>query len=279
MNEVYDAETAELLKSLENEGETATQEAETPEEVVPSQPEQEQQEVVEEQKVETPEVPETQHVDRVPKEPALMPAWEHKVAQKNWEKEREQLTQELEQLRANPTQQNREQVAQSAGNLREMAQQYGLELDERQEQFFQSLVSQATAVPEQLIKKLEALEQDGQRAFLETQYDNEFMKDVQPILGEIPANQVTELKQKLHDLAFSEQYAKVPLKKVFLAEQETLKVTPAQHKVSMDTTKQGKSRTVVTDYSNLTEDDVEKLSPEEFEKYADSLEGKNKWRR
>lgn len=272
MNEVLDAETAELLKSLENEGETV-ENAETPAEepVVETQeasevPSQEQEEVY---------VP----VDRVPKEPALMPAWEHKVAQKNWEKEREQLTQELEALRANPTQQNREQVMQSAGNLREMASQYGLELDERQERFFQSLVSQATAVPEQLTKKLEALEQDRQIAYLETQYENEFLKDVAPLLAEVPTEQQAELKRKLHDLAFSEAYAKVPLKKVFLAEQDTFNVAPTRHKVSMDTTKQGKSRTVVTDYSNLSEDDVAKLSPEEFEKYADNLEGKSKWRK
>lgn len=273
MNEVLDAETAELLKSLESEGETV-ETTETPAEepaVVETQPEapvpsQEEQEV-------------PTYVDRVPKEPALMPAWEHKIAEKKWEKEREQLTQELEALRANPTQQNRDNVAQSVGNLREMAQQYGLELDERQERFFQSLVSQATAVPEQLTKKLEALEQDRQIAYLETQYENEFLKDVAPLLAEVPAEQQSELRRKLHDLAFSEQYAKVPLKKVFLAEQDTLNVAPTRHRVSMDTTKQGKSRTVVTDYSNLSEDDVAKLSPEEFEKYADSLEGKSKWRK
>ena len=270
MNEAIDAETAELLKSLENEGETVENtdtpgepEVETPEAQVPSQ----------EQEVQEPEV-EAPRVDRVPREPALMPAWEHKIAEKKWEKEREQLSQEIEAMRATPTQQN----AQSAGNLREIASQYGLELDDRQEAFFQSLVSQVNTVPEQLTKELDALKQDRQIAYLETQYENEFLKDVAPLLAEVPETQHAELRQKLHDLAFSEQYAKVPLKKVFLAEQDTLNVT-AQRKVSMDTTKQGKSRTVLTDYSNLSEADVEKLSPEEFEKYADSLEGKSKWRK
>jgi hypothetical protein len=217
---------------------------------------------------------ETQPVDRVPKEPSLVPAWQVKIAEKKWEKEREQLTQELEAMRANPTPANRENVAQTARNVREMAQQFGLELDDRQEQFFQTLVSNK-GVPEHLTRELEALKQDRQIAYLETQYENEFLKDVAPL---VPETQHAELRQKLHDLAFSEQYAKVPLKKVFLAEQDTLNV-PTQRKVSMDTTKQGKSRTVLTDYSNLSEADVEKLSPEEFEKYADSLEGKSKWRK
>lgn len=273
--EVHDAETAQLLEDLKAEGETieATPEIETPE--VPSQ------EVVETE-VETPVVEtevEAPPVDRVPKEPALMPTWQYKVAEKKWEKEREQLTQQLEAMQANPTQANRENVAQTARNVREMAEQFGLELDDRQEQFFQALVQTTTAVPEHLTRELEAPEQEKQIAYLEIQYENEFLKDVAPLLAEVPETQHAELRQKLHDLAFSEQYSKVPLKKVFLAEQDTLNVIPTQRRVSMDTTKQGKSRTVVTDYSNLSEADVEKLSPEEFEKYADSLEGKSKWRK
>jgi hypothetical protein len=271
--EVHDAETAQLLKDLQEEGETVET---TKEEVETETPEVLSQEVeTKEEAVEVEPEVETQPVDRVPKEPSLMPAWEHKVAQKKWEQEREQLTQELEAMKANPTPANRENVAQTARNVREMAQQFGLELDDRQEQFFQTLVSN-TAVPEHLTRELEALKQDRQIAYLETQYENEFLKDVAPL---VPETQHAELRQKLHDLAFSEQYAKVPLKKVFLAEQDTLNVIPSQRKVSMDTTKQGKSRTVLTDYSNLSEADVEKLSPEEFEKYADSLEGKSKWRK
>lgn len=272
--EVHDAETAQILKELQEEGETVEEtqdvtETETP--IVPSQ-----EEVETETEVDTTvEVP----VDRVPKEPTLIPVWQHKVAEKKWEQEREQLNQELEALRANPTQANRENVAQSVSNLRELAQQNGLELDERQERFFQSLVSSVKAVPEQLTQELEALRRDRQIAYLETQYENEFLKDVAPLLAEVPEHQHAELRQKLHNLAFSEQYAKVPLKKIFLAEQDTLNVIPSRHKVSMDTTKQGKSRTVVTDYVNLSEADVEKLSPDEFEKYADSLEGKSKWRK
>lgn len=272
--EVHDAETAQLLKDLQEEGETVET---TQEEVETETPEVLSQEVVE-AKVETPEV-EAPPIDRVPKEPALMPAWEHKVAQKKWEQEREQLNQELEALRANPTQANRENVAQTARNVRELAEQFGLELDDRQEQFFQTLIQTTTAVPEHLTRKIEAPKQEMQIAYLETQYENEFLKDVVPLLAEVPETQHAELRQKLHDLAFSEQYAKVPLKKVFFAEQDTLNVIPTQRRVSMDTTKQGKSRTVVTDYSNLSEADVEKLSPEEFEKYADSLEGKSKWRK
>lgn len=274
MNTEVDAETLALLKDLEAEGETV-ETTETPIE----EPTVEKQEAEVLSKESEPVHEVTAPIDRAPKEPSLIPAWQHKVAEKNWEKEREQLTRELEELKQNPTQQNRQNVAQSVGNLREMAQEYGLELDERQERFFQTLVSQATAVPEQLTKKLEALEQDRQIAYLETQYENEFLKDVAPMLAEVPASQQAELKRKLHDLAFSEQYAKVPLKKVFLAEQDTFNVIPTRHKVSMDTTKQGKSRTVVTDYSNLSEADVENLSPEEFERYADSLEGKSKWRK
>lgn len=271
MNEVHDAETAELLKELEAEGSTVAPEAEPTEEPVvePTEAAPLQEEVQ--------EAP----VDRTPKEPALMPAWQHKVAEKKWTEEREQLIQELEALRANPTQANREAVAETASNLRDLAREHGLELDEKQESFFKSLLAQA--VPQDLTNKLNALEQDRQVAFLETQYEQEFSNEVEPLLkeryGEVSASKLAELKKSLHDLAFTETYAKVPLKKVFLAEQDTFKVEPVTRKTSMDTTKSGKSRAVEVDYSNMTEDQVEKLSPEEFEKYSDSLVGNSGWKR
>ena len=280
MNEVYDAETAALLKELEAEGNVS---AEEPTEAPTEEP---APETVVEPKEEAPskeepEVTEEPVIDRAPKEPALMPAWQHKVAQKEWEKEREQLARELETLRANPTQANREAAEETAQNLRDLAREHGLELDENQERFFNSLLKRA--VPQDLTKKLQALEADRQIAFLETQYEQEFSKDVEPLIkeryGEVSASKLAELKKSLHDLAFTETYAKVPLKKVFYAEQDTFKIEPVMHKKTMDTTKPGKSRSVEIDYSRVTEEDVANMSPEDFDKYSDNLAGKSSWRR
>lgn len=270
-------ETQSVLDELrkegyELEGEAPAEEpAETPD--VPSQ----------EETVEPKQDEFEQPVDRAPKEPALIPAWEHKVAEKKWAKEREALEAELQQLRANPTQANREAVAQTAGNLRELAQQYGLELDDAQERFFSDLLNRA--VPQDLTKKLEALEKDRQIAFLEHQYEQEFSKEVTPLIkeryGEVSDAKLAELRAKLHDMAFTETYAKVPLRKVFLAEESDFKLQRNDPSSPVVPGKSGKTRTVQVDYDKVDEDAFKRMSPDEVEKYIDwqvQQSGGKKWR-
>lgn len=278
-------ETQQILAQLRSEGHEIAGDApvETPEakpEETPAPKEVPSQEAKPE--AETPVVP----VDRTPKEPALIPAWEHKVAEKRWQKENETLRAELEALKANPTQANQQAVAQSAENLKELAQQYGLELDESQEKFFSALLSKA--VPSDLkdaSKKLEALERERTIAFLENQYETEFNQDVVPLLrekyGELDGNTLAELKAKLHNTAFSETYAKVPLKKVFLAEESEFKLTPNEPRSTVQPGKSGKTRSVSIDFDSVDEETFAKMTPEDIERYTKhqiDKSGGRKWR-
>lgn len=222
-------------------------------------------------------------VDRSHKEPALIPAWEHKVAEKRWLKEREALEAELQELRAKPTEENRAAVRKTADNIRELAEQHGLIIDESQEQFFKALLSRA--VPEDVSLKLEALERDRQLSFLEAQFEAEFRKDVAPLLtekyGELDAEQLVALKRKLHDTAFTETYAKVPLKKVFIAEESEFKIDRPQPKDTIKAAKSGKSRTVEIDFESVDEDAFRRMTPEEIERYTEhqiKREGGHRWR-
>lgn len=282
-NDSVSPETQEILAELRKDGheiagDAPQEEPETPE---VSEPEQVLSQE-DEPEAETQEVP----VDRTPKEPALIPAWEHKVAEKRWQRENEQLKAELEALKANPTPANQQAVAQSAENLRELAQQYGLELDDSQEKFFSALLSKA--VPSELkdaSKKLEALERERTIAFLENQYETEFNQDVVPLLrekyGELDGSTLAELKAKLHNTAFSETYAKVPLKKVFLAEESEFKLTPNEPRSTVQPGKSGKTRSVSIDFDSVDEETFARMSPEDIERYTKhqiDKAGGRKWR-
>lgn len=282
-NDSVSPETQEILAELRKDGheiagDAPQEEPETPE---VSEPEQVLSQE-DEPEAETQEVP----VDRTPKEPALIPAWEHKVAEKRWQRENEQLKAELEALKANPTPANQQAVAQSAENLRELAQQYGLELDDSQEKFFSALLSKA--VPSELkdaSKKLEALERERTIAFLENQYETEFNQDVVPLLrekyGELDGSTLAELKAKLHNTAFSETYAKVPLKKVFLAEESEFKLTPNEPRSTVQPGKSGKTRSVSVDFDSVDEETFARMSPEDIERYTKhqiDKAGGRKWR-
>jgi hypothetical protein len=215
-------------------------------------------------------------VNRSQKEPALIPAWEHKVAEKRWEKEREQLQSQIEALSVKP-----QTTPQEASNLRELAQQYGLVLDESQERFFDALLRKA--VPEDVGKKLQALEHDRQVAFLEQQYEQEFAHDVAPLLreryGEVTEDKLAELKAKLHKTAFTETYAKVPLKKVFLAEQDTFNLERTEPKATVQAGKSGKTRATQVDYDSIDEDAFRRMSPEDVDKYTEYMIQRNGGRR
>ena len=260
-------ETEAVLAELRKEGYEL--ESEAPKEEPAHKKAEEPQVPSQEEPQETSQEP----VDRAPKEPALIPAWEHKVAEKRWEKEREQLQAQLEQLRAQPTQPTQEQ----ARDLRSLAQQYGLVLDESQEQFFSALLQQA--VPHDVTKKLEALERDRQVAYLESQYEQEFNKDVAPLLreryGEVSEEKLAELKAKLHDTAFSETYAKVPLRKVFLAEEDMFKLQRMEPQTTVQAVKGGKTRAVHVDYDSIDEDTFKRMSPQDIEKYTEHMIAKN----
>lgn len=276
---IYDEDTKALMADLEAEGETFSKEEEKP-----SEQEEEKVEEQEEQKEDEVEVPTTEEeedapqVDRSKREPSTIPAWEHKVAEKKWQKETEILRQEIEQLKSAPKQTS----AQNAQTIRDLAEAHGLALDEKQEQFFQALLAQA--VPQDVTKKLEQFEQDKQVASLEQQFEQEFNDTVSAIkekYGEVSSSTLADVKKTLHKLAFSETYAKVPLKKIFLAEQDTFKIQRVEHKESIIAPQAGRSRETTVDFSNVTDAEIDKMSVSDFEKYDEWLKGKQEksgWR-
>jgi hypothetical protein len=254
-------------------------EAQTPAEPeVPSQPEPEV--------TETPEVvetPEPRNVDRVPKEPTLIPAWKAKIAEDRLSKENAELRSQIEAFQSNPTRENREGVQQGMENVRELAQAYGLELDSSQEAFFNALVSSVAqkAVPQDLVQNIQALHQQKEVEYLETEYTKEFTQDVAPLIkeryGDVSDKELATLQKKLHDIAFTEQYAKVPLKKIFLAESEDLGIKAS--KESIVTHKSGRTRGTEIDLSNMDEDSFRSLDGDTLDKFIDQKSGKSSWSR
>ena len=84
-------------------------------------------------------------------------------------------------------------------------------------------------------------------------------------------------QKKLHDIAFTEQYAKVPLKKIFLAESEDLGIKAS--KESIVTHKSGRTRGTEIDLSNLDEDSFRSLDGDTLDKFIDQKSGKSSWNR
>lgn len=283
VNQEYHVDTDEVLKELQAEGneiEGMEPKAEEPEPEVPSQQEPEEAETV----VETePEAPEPKEVNRSPKEPTLIPAWKAKIAEDRLAKENEALKQQLEALQNNPTPENKQEVQDRMDDIRAIAEAEGLQLDDAQERFFNKLAATLTqkAVPQDLLKNVEAFQQHQQIAQLEAEYNQEFTRDIVPLVkekyGDLPEKELATLSKKLHDLAFTDTYAKVPLKKVFLAESDDLKITPP--KDGIVTHKSGRTRNADIDLSSIDEESFKSLDGDTLDKFIEQKSGQSSWTR
>lgn len=276
-NEEYHVDTNEVLKELQAEGfDVAGKEPEVPSQQEPKQ------ETAEEPKQE-PEVKEDDNrvIDRQPKEPTLVPAWKVKIAQEKLQKENEELKAKILNFQKTPTKENERATRETVANIRELASEAGLELDERQEMFFERIaetIASRAKPADDVLKTLEALQQQHQVNALEAEFDAEFSKELLPKIkeqyGDMPERELTTLRSKLHELAFSEQYAKVPLTKIFRAEADDLGIQPA--KQSMRAPKSGKTRGTDIDFSQMDEASFSQMSDEQIDAYVAS-HGGNPW--
>lgn len=272
-NTEYHVDHNDVLAELQAEG--FTMDGKEPE--VPSQQEP-TQETVEEPK-ETPEAPEipAEVIDRKPKEPTLVPAWKAKIAQEKLEKEIEDLRRQIETIHKPASEQTTQA---SIDNIRQLAEQAGVELDDRQEVFFKQIANAIAekAAPKDMMQTLQAYQQQQHINYLESQFDQEFAKEVLPRLqaqyGDIPEQELATLRTKLHDLAFTEQYAKVPLAKIFKAEADEIGIRPA--KPSVHAPKSGKTRGTDINFSQMDESSFGQLSDEQIDAYI-SAHGSNPW--
>ena len=223
---------------------------------------------------EAPEKPtEAPKEPKVERQPSLMPTWQHKVAEKKMEKEISELKEQIAKL----SQAKGDTAVQTEAAIDEvdaLAEKYNLDdsgkglVRELQESILKKL-----GPSKDLQEKVQAL--DNEKKAIEQQkfFDQEFNNDVLPALKaeypDISEAALAEVKDKLLERAFTEVYAKIPLKKVYLAEKDDLKVSEAPKRKSGETGKSGKERGSDTvDFDHLSEDDFSKLSPDQMLKFS-----------
>jgi len=281
-NNEYHVDTDEVLEELQKEGfevegKTEAEEPEQPQE----EPEGEPEVVEEPEEKETDEQETVEPVDRVPKEPTLIPAWKAKIAEERLSKENATLKAQLEAYQNNPTVENRKSIEEGVNDIRQLANEYGLQIDENQEQFFKALVKNVQkTVPDDVLNDVKAFQQQQQINYLETQYEKEF-SEITPIIkekyGELSDEQLTTLRNKLHDIAFTEQYAKVPLSKIFKAEADDLGYKPVKQAPVFS--KSGKTRNTDIDLHNVDEDTFANLPDDQIDAFIQQKAGNRKWSR
>jgi len=239
-------------------------------------------EVVEEQPkadetTDTPKADET--VEEPSRTPKMVEAWKLKVAEDQKEsaiKQAQELQAKLEKLSEQNSPITSKQKEDIADDIKAIAEESGVDADFL-EKFANTILKKAeskVSVASDMATKLNQLIEAQELAKQEAMYDREFAKEIEPLVKEqygLSDTALSQMKNQLKDLAFSETYMKVPLAKIFKAEFDSFGIKEPKR------SSEGKGVKVrsgeVIDLDNLTEEQFNSLSDEQIEKLSQRNSG------
>ena len=152
-----------------------------------------------------------------------------------------------------------------------LAEKHGLDADFIKDLMSSVKQSVSPTLPDDIQSKLDLLDQQAKS---QTQL-KEFENDYQKISEEF--NDLSEKdKREIQRLAFTRGYETTPIRTIAI---QYLHDNPSRATVEGET--RGKSAKHIVDFDNMTEEDLQKISPDspEFEQFLKRLDSKSKWRR
>lgn len=252
---------AQAIAELEKEGQTVETKQPTPPAEEPTAPEAPKEE---------PKVDEK----KPDRSPTMVEAWKLKVA----EDQKAGLEKDLTDLKAKVEEMSKQKAPVTEAQEKDIADEIKAIAEGRDgvdvellTKFADTILKKAEAKykpSEDVIKTVNSLKASQELASELNEYSNEFDKDVLPLLKDfqLPDAALSQVKSKLKDLAFSETYAKVPLKEIFLIKQSELNLQ-APKKSSEGKGVKARANEIV-DLENISEDDFSKLPDSAIEAIA-----------
>lgn len=214
--------------------------------------------------------------DRSPK---MVETWKLKVAEDQKEALQKQLTDLQAKLGSQDTPVTKAQEKEIKDEIAEIFKDTDVDTG-KLAQLSEAILKRATAkVPsvdlESTVKKLQE-ERELEKEL--NAYSNEFDKDVLPLVAEyqLSGEALSQFKSTLRDYAFSETYAKVPLKEIFALKQAEFNLSVPK-KSSEGKAIKGRAADVV-DIDNLSEEDFAKLPADKIEEFMQK-KSSSSWQR
>lgn len=193
----------------------STETEEEPEEETPEAPAEEEKETEKPEDKEE-EAGDESKEDKLKRTPRLMEVYKHKIAEKKWSKEKDDLEMRVADLTVKIETKNQPERAKL---IRDFAEKSGMESE-----LVEEFVKIAETGQANLSKELESLRADikkgsEERAWVEEdkKFEQDYEKNVISLLevDKIPKENLPRLKKLLKSLAFSEEYAKTPLPVIY----------------------------------------------------------------
>lgn len=214
--------------------------------------------------------------------PTMVEAWKLEVATSQNEKNKTlvaELSAKLEEINKQKAPVTQVQKDDIAAEIKALAGDKEVDV-EFLTKFAENLLTKAEAKYKPAADAIKTIDDFKQKQMLEgelNEYSKEFDKDVLPLVKDLNLSDTTlsDLKKSLRDIAFSETYAKVPLKEIFAIKQSTFNLT-APKKSSEGKGPKGRA-TEVVDLDNMSEEDFGKLTPAQVEEFTSRKGGTGGW--
>lgn len=159
--------------------------------------------------------------------------------------------------------------------LESLAEKYNTEPDFVKDLY--GLVKSDSAIPQDLQKKIDYIDQRAEHENQTEQFNNDFETNVRVLIKEeypdATQSQIEGIKQKVHDHAFTEKYQHTPLDLIYrgLSEFREFFEDSKSKKTAESSGKRTKS-TKVLDFETMTDAEAAKLSDDDFDKYSEYKE-------
>lgn len=215
--------------------------------------------------------------------PTMVEAWKLRVAEDQKESALKQVSELSEQIKKLSEQKSPVTVEQKddiAEEIKKIAEETGVDaapLTKLAEVILKR--NEPAKNSNDLEKIVQQLKEERELEKQLNEYSNEFEKDILPLIGQyqLSGDALSQLKNTLRDYAFSETYAKVPLKEIFAIKKESLNLSEPK-KSSEGKAVKARASDGIIDIDNITEEEFAKLPPDKIEEFA-SKKSSGSWQR
>lgn len=207
--------------------------------------------------------------EKTPRTPKMMPAWEHEKSKSQWGKEKEQLESQIAELSKKVD--SKDTKPEQADAIKKFAEKHNW--DEETVKDFLDLAG-LSSLEKKVMSKFEGFEKHNSEVFQEQEFSTDYSKKVSPLLkaDNISEDKTDQVKKIIHDLAFTEKYAKNDLDDVYLiAKQKGFldDYLPVERKKSAENSRGGASGVTGKEKGEDTLEEIMEKSDEDFEKWSD----------
>lgn len=224
---------------------------------------------------------------------ALMPAWKHKIAEKQWQDEKADLERKLAEAsdsKGKPSSAELpvtepEKKSESDIDIKALAEELGAD-----ESTVAKIIEAAEERAKAQYKPFELSDEDKQALVAAKEYqaqqaldteralfERDFTKDVLPEIkkeygDDVPESVIADLKEKLHGIAYTPEYKLIPYNEIYRAKAEFRGVA-AEKRKSAESSRGGAFQVSgeTVKYEDLDENQIANLSGEDFDKYSDYM--------